>query len=209
MGCYSGKTWESSVNGWQQTESDFNFARDMDCKVGHERAVALIDFASECMTQVGASLETVRKALAAGRATRSSKCPEQQAALQNVVTSDGMEPVLVALDSLAQVTDAKVVRRELLIEARRTLHAMIGHEHACVHDAAWEVRSRTRRIGRPMAKRAFGTTLLVKGLEFDHAVVLDADEMNANNLYVALTRGVKTLTVVSKSRIITPKTNLK
>ena len=137
MGCYSGKTWESSVNGWQQTESDFNFARDMDCKVGHERAVALIDFASECMTQVGASLETVRKALAAGRATRSSKCPEQQAALQNVVTSDGMEPVLVALDSLAQVPDAKVVRRELLIEARRTLHAMIGREHACVHDAAW------------------------------------------------------------------------
>jgi len=49
----------------------------------------------------------------------------------------------------------------------------------------------------------------VKGLEFDHAVVLDADEMNANNLYVALTRGAKTLTVVSKRRIITPKTNLK
>jgi DNA helicase-2/ATP-dependent DNA helicase PcrA len=56
-----------------------------------------------------------------------------------------------------------------------------------------------------MSKRAFGTTLLLKGLEFDHAIVLDADDMNANNLYVALTRGSKTLTVVSKSRILTPK----
>ena len=35
----------------------------------------------------------------------------------------------------------------------------------------------------------FGTTLLVKGLEFHHAVVLDADAYDARNLYVALTRG--------------------
>jgi DNA helicase-2/ATP-dependent DNA helicase PcrA len=47
--------------------------------------------------------------------------------------------------------------------------------------------------------------LALDGLEFDHAIVLDADEMNANNLYVALTRGSKTLTIVSKSRILTPK----
>jgi hypothetical protein len=43
-----------------------------------------------------------------------------------------------------------------------------------------------------------GTTLLVKGLEFDHAVVLDADALDAKNLYVALTRGARSLTVVSR-----------
>ena len=50
-----------------------------------------------------------------------------------------------------------------------------------------------------------GTTLLVKGLEFHHAVVLDADAYDARNLYVALTRGSNSLTVVSRGQIIQPK----
>jgi DNA helicase-2/ATP-dependent DNA helicase PcrA len=45
----------------------------------------------------------------------------------------------------------------------------------------------------------------VKGLEFDNAVVLDADGFDAKNLYVALTRGAKTLTVVSMEMVIRPR----
>ena len=44
----------------------------------------------------------------------------------------------------------------------------------------------------------------MKGLEFDHVVVLDADGFDARNLYVALTRGAKSLTIVSRDKIITP-----
>lgn len=42
-------------------------------------------------------------------------------------------------------------------------------------------------------------TLLIKGLEFDHALVLSADELDARNLYVALTRGSRSLTVLTAS----------
>ena len=57
-----------------------------------------------------------------------------------------------------------------------------------------------------MPRCAVGTTLLVKGLEFHHAVVLDADAYDAKNLYVALTRGAKSLTVVSRAPVILPRT---
>lgn len=49
-------------------------------------------------------------------------------------------------------------------------------------------------------------TVLIKGLEFDHAVVLDADRHNVVNLYVALTRASSTLTVLSAGSAVTPRT---
>ncbi len=58
--------------------------------------------------------------------------------------------------------------------------------------------TRSWLLGRILPRCAVGTTLLVKGLEFDHAVVLDADAYDARNLYVALTRGVQSLTVASR-----------
>lgn len=41
---------------------------------------------------------------------------------------------------------------------------------------------------------------MVKALEYDHAVILDADSLDAKNLYVAMTRGAKTLTIVGGQR---------
>ncbi len=49
--------------------------------------------------------------------------------------------------------------------------------------------------------RSIGSTLLVKGLEFDHVVILRGVEWqrswgNYKDLYVALTRGSKTTTLM-------------
>ena len=81
-------------------------------------------------------------------------------------------------------------------------------EAPSLEEAVWVVRNRSRRLGRILPRCAVGTTLLVKGLEFHHAVVLDADAYDAKNLYVALTRGSKSLTVVSRAPIIQPKTGV-
>jgi hypothetical protein len=48
-------------------------------------------------------------------------------------------------------------------------------------------------------RRQAGTTLLVKGLGFDHAIALDAASLSRKQLCVALTRGAKSLTIVSRS----------
>jgi hypothetical protein len=53
-----------------------------------------------------------------------------------------------------------------------------------VGDVAWEVRDRARRDGRRIERRIVSRTLLIKGLEFDQAIVLNADELDAKNLYV-------------------------
>ncbi len=71
-------------------------------------------------------------------------------------------------------------------------------------DAALSVREQNRFHGRQVWKRTIGSTLLLKGLEADHVVVTNVDTLNINNLYVALTRGAKTITVCTRHRTIQP-----
>jgi DNA helicase-2/ATP-dependent DNA helicase PcrA len=49
-----------------------------------------------------------------------------------------------------------------------------------------------------------GSTLTLKGLEADAAVILDASGLNARNLYVAMTRGAKRLVICSRKATLNP-----
>jgi hypothetical protein len=67
------------------------------------------------------------------------------------------------------------------------------------------IREQNRHLPRTDTKFGIGTTKVLKGLETDHAVVMDIDVLDAADLYVALTRGTKSLTVISKSKLLQPK----
>jgi DNA helicase-2/ATP-dependent DNA helicase PcrA len=45
-------------------------------------------------------------------------------------------------------------------------------------------------------------TRLIKGLEFEHALILDASEHDAKNFYVAVPRPTKSLTICSRNPVI-------
>lgn len=69
-------------------------------------------------------------------------------------------------------------------------------------------RNLLRRKGRKIIKKSIGTTLLTKGLEFDHVVVLNAQEFkDPRHLYVALTRSCKRLVVITNNPILHPYSN--
>lgn len=75
------------------------------------------------------------------------------------------------------------------------------------YDAVIRMREESRLAGRKIPRRAVGSTLLLKGLEAEVAVVLNASELDARNLYVAMTRGTSKLVVCAKSNILSPKPN--
>ena len=91
-------------------------------------------------------------------------------------------------------------------------HRMLGvlrkhalHPQLTLREAAEKYHAEFRYKGRPVGRRKLiGTTLLVKGLEFDHAIVLDAESLSRKELYVALTRGAKSLTVISSAGVLNP-----
>jgi DNA helicase-2/ATP-dependent DNA helicase PcrA len=76
-------------------------------------------------------------------------------------------------------------------------------DSASFYDCAILAREQNRLIGRPLPKRAVGSTLLLKGLEADVSVILDAADLDARNFYVAITRGSRKLVICSKDSVIT------
>ena len=95
-------------------------------------------------------------------------------------------------------------RPELFYEMCSALESYDLGTFTALDDAAWSVREKTRRVGRHLRHRTVGSTLLVKGLEFDHALILDADVLRRKELYVALTRGARSLTVISSESTLSP-----
>lgn len=68
------------------------------------------------------------------------------------------------------------------------------------------VRDRLRHSGRRSHARIASRTLLVKGLEYDHVIVADMGKMrDPRNLYVALSRAKKSITLIGSSPRITLK----
>jgi len=62
------------------------------------------------------------------------------------------------------------------------------------------IRDRLRRSGRRSHTRIASRTLLVKGLEYDHVIVANLDKMrDPRNLYVALTRARKSVTLIGRT----------
>ncbi len=186
------------------TKDLYDYALRLDESTGFCRSTAIIDFAATCMTKVATELRTIRNALDQGRFPSVRNHAECLEALRPVCEGNSVDRIEEALRTISKIPGAVVYRRELLREMLRSSEAVRLGEATTLGAAAWIVRNRARQQGRLLPRCAVGTTLLVKGLEFDHAVVLDADVYDRQNLYVALTRGSKSLTVVSRSQIVRP-----
>lgn len=97
-----------------------------------------------------------------------------------------------------------VYRRELFQETRRAILEFMTGKYPTMEEAAWQARYKTRINGKRIdEKRIISRLLLIKGLEFDHAIVMNADSLGtAPKFYVAITRGAKSLTVLSEKPVL-------
>lgn len=184
--------------------SDFvEFARTW--TVSHEDALRkLVRFATEVMN--GLDVEALRSRIRA--ITRESVPAETE-----------LERALVAFMNTASHSHAAVILEEMEghpgvrchrpTVLRACIRALHGADDASsgnsFYEAAVREREYNRGLGRPIPARGVGSTLLLKGLESEVAVLINPRDMNARNLYVAMTRGSKKLIVCSQSPVIVPR----
>jgi len=163
----------------------------------------IVLFASTVMTNTGASNLLNRVAtLTAGRERRPAS-PVETLALQLVEAPS----YRVAADLLVEIGREHGVRTHrpaILRGALRMLKSCGDFPDVAPAEAALQERERSRLVGRPLAKRTVGSTLLLKGLEADTAVILDPSDMDCRHLYVAMTRGAKRLIICSRTAKLAP-----
>lgn len=186
------------------------FARIVDRGDPKQIAAATRHFAKDCISGIAARQlldSAVANKLAKGQSVARLKRPgaERQLALLSGLLSDP-SPTQVAetLKAIGQLDAGRLYRREAWRDMINALTVAGASDGVTVVQALSRVRDRTRRIGRPPEERVISRPLLIKGLEYDHALVLDAERLSATELYVSLSRGRKTLTVVSASRYLNP-----
>ena len=160
----------------------------------------LVEFAANVMTQVGvAALQHRLGSLRRG--TARNPPTEAEAALLAFTTTPSFALAAEALCALARQNNARVYRPDVLYCCLRAMQ-MAGGGNCSFADATVRERERNRHESRPLARRAIGSTLLLKGLEAEVAVVIAPEEMDARHLYVAFTRGSKKLVVCSLTPIL-------
>jgi DNA helicase-2/ATP-dependent DNA helicase PcrA len=175
---------------------------------GPSAAATLVEFVADRMTFMGTELRPMVEAIKAGRGTsRFSKHREHADRLDTLANDPTPANALAWLDGvLTHKGDWWLYRRECVFQLRAALRECVGANMAALPDAVAAARTRARHRGRQTHRRTIGTPLLVKGLEFDHAVLLwEPDRLSVEGLYVALTRASKSLTIVSSSRTLLPE----
>lgn len=177
------------------------FARSFD-PMAADALTHLVGFAASVMTGVGttALLDRVR-ILRSGRAQVPAS-PIESAAIAFADNPSFVEAQRF-LANLSRSPQTRVYRPELLQSCQTALQAAQGST-AGLYAAALQVRERQRHNVRPQLRRRVGSTLLLKGLEADIAVILEPQEMTAQHLYVAMTRGARQLIVCSPTNVLTP-----
>lgn len=177
-----------------------NFARRFDLR--SPNAVRhLAEFASSLMTGVRTTNFLTRVETIRGGRARAPATPAEAAAVA-FMDAPSHTATINMLQSLADQHSARVYRPELLHCCISALKA-VEREGEFV-GAAIQARERNRQLCRPLGRRAVGSTLLLKGLEADVAVVLEPERMTAQHLYVALTRGARRVVICSSTRLLTP-----
>lgn len=179
-----------------------SFARtlNLDAPDALERVVR---FAQGVMTNVSASDLIRRVQSLVGGTARIPPTDVELVALTFIRTPT----YRAAVDLLVEISKQGGVRTHrpsVLRACIRALRMCDGTDRLTLYDAAIQMREQNRMVGRPLPRRAVGSTLLLKGLEAEMVVVLNPGALDARNLYVAMTRGSKALAICSPTPILTP-----
>lgn len=176
------------------------FALDLD----FQRPDALekvVRFAASVMTNVGAANLLKRVPVLEKGAARKDPSDAERAAL-DFQAERSPRAAARLLTELGKQPGARPHRQAILRACMKALHACDGSDGNAFYEAAIRAREQNRLFGRPLPRRAVGSTLLLKGLEAEVAVILDADDHDTNNIYVAMTRGSKSLVICSRATSI-------
>ncbi|GAA3294873.1 UvrD-helicase domain-containing protein [Arthrobacter citreus] len=179
-------------------------ARTIDTEGGATTAKAVLDFAIASSIGLPTYFSAMkRKQLGEGKSfsTRSHDLKPAYEAVLRVRDYPTPETVRTALDLLCKLPGVSVHCREAWTEI--TTSVTVAETDGCtVVEALNRTRNHSRATGRRPMARVVSRPLLVKGLEYDHVVILNPERYSAQELYVALTRGSKSVTLISDTALL-------
>ncbi len=176
-----------------------SWCKEFSTHSGLALALSILEFSNVCCSKKTDELKPIVSELALGK-TPTSKAPRCSALvefLQSCNDCFGMPEALNWLGLLGKFDGRKIHHRELLHGMSQVLRLCSNNPELGLSEAARKVRELESHRGRKSDSRIIARPVLIKGLQFDHVIVACPEEMTACEQYVAFSRAVKTLHVVS------------
>ena len=192
----------------------FSSMEEMDCNAlmqftekldnsdsGYQQASLMLRFAISCFTNLRTRVDAYYNSGSTPTTDRMNVDRDMIIKLNQLAIYPNSDTLIAAARVFDRIPHAHLYRRELW-EAMKTTLESYRDGDMTLRDVAWCVRDRARIRGRRPENRIVSTTLLVKGLEFDHAIVMDTEDLTPKEMYVAMTRGRSSLTVLAGDPIL-------
>ncbi|TCJ96314.1 UvrD-helicase domain-containing protein [Nocardia alba] len=180
--------------------------KKLDAMASDKWPIWLVQLAKACFSGLADINATVVNRLETGKSIDGLKRPaltKVMAAIRSVQSDSTLARLASAMESIESCGEAKLYSHESWRDITAAIRATSADDSRPLCDSLSIIRDRRRYSGRDTHRRVASRTLLIKGLEYDHAIITNADSINdARNLYVALTRPRKTLTIFSSSPTI-------
>lgn len=185
----------------------FSFVKKYDHKnTAKDKLLSAITFLREkCFSGVNEALSAATKRGERANIQANTRNPEIVCSANDFLALPNPDNLYSVLKNLKNAPETTLYARDLFNRLLKVLTINKSDSSLNLEEAAKQFQKQFRHIGRPLSyPKLIGTTLLVKGQEYDHAIVLDASSLTNKDLYVALTRGSKSLTIISRSSILRP-----
>ena len=189
-----------------EAKTMFSFIKKIEAaKETNLKLCLAINFAKECCTAVEGVFSAATKRGDHAKLTKATKYPELLEIANNYLANTSSLNLEKFLTAIKENQETSTYRRDLLNRFIKVLRTHHENQELSLLESAQRYQREFRHSGRPIRhNKLIGTTLLVKGLEYSHAIILEAESMSPKELYVALTRGAKSITIVTlKSSIPT------
>jgi DNA helicase-2/ATP-dependent DNA helicase PcrA len=121
-----------------------------------------------------------------------------------VIETGSRESMLELLRAIDTRTKTSLYRPEMFSAMQAAMRLNADDPNEPLADRVWEVQNCIRHIGRKFGRSSVGSILLVKGLEFDHSVIVHQPTMSNKDWYVALTRATKSIRILAPSESLVP-----
>jgi DNA helicase-2/ATP-dependent DNA helicase PcrA len=177
----------------------FSFIRKLDAEQSSKQKLCLvIDFTKKCCNAVDGILSAATKRGEETKVTKATKYPGLADLANAYLAAPSSANLSRFIGEIQSNPTTSTYRRDMLNRFMKILRKHAENSQPSLLESAHRYQRDFRHSGRPIRhNKLIGTTLLVKGLEYDHAIVLEAESMSPRELYVALTRGAKSVTIVT------------
>ena len=183
----------------------YKFAERLEGSTGLVRLEIALDFICACMIRSDktAFISAVKSHLDGSKrgAAKFGALIEKGIAVVKDVSD---EALLELMHGFSNRDSTRLFRRQMFFAMCSALRIKSARQYDSLAEAIWQVQNRTRHTDRIIGKRSIGSTLLVKGLEFDHVVIVHSNNMSRKDWYVALTRATTSLTILAPSEVFSP-----